>query len=96
MIIITYTCDKCGHSQHNEDQMWNVGIAIDHRGYDGYRGSDWQSKKFQAQQLWCRKCIENIGLVTPKPQPKEYVAPNLTFEDMLRAIVREEVEATKQ
>jgi hypothetical protein len=53
--------------------------------------SDWKH-----QQEWCRACVEEFDLLprielkdVPKPEP----AP--TFEDLLREIVREEVEATR-
>ena len=91
MIITTYTCDKCGHAQDKNDQMWNIGVVIGHDAsiYYGNRTPN-------PVQLWCRDCIEGLGLLPPGGGAKD--APPLpdpppTLEDMIREIVRQETAA---
>jgi hypothetical protein len=96
MIVTTYTCDNCGHAQTTDDQMWQVGIAIEHSHNYGYSYASWTNRAFQHQQLWCRKCVDKTGLLTPALKSAEIVAaPTPTFEDMLRAIIREEISQEK-
>ncbi len=58
MIVTTYTCDKCGHSQETDEQMWNLGITVEHHGrLTGNYASP------AANALWCRKCVETLALL---------------------------------
>lgn len=90
MIITTYTCDKCGHEQTNDNQMWNIGVAIHHQAHDSRYA---YSREPMVKGLWCRPCIESIGLLCPAPKPDDKdVKPAPTLEDMIREIVANEVE----
>ena len=89
MITTIYKCDKCGHEQETNDQMWNIGVSVSHHGsqigrYETPRG----------KEMWCRKCIEKLGLLPAhggKPQkPDEPKSAPPSLEDMVREIVREE------
>jgi len=89
-ILTTYTCDRCGHQQTKPEQMWELCVHYKH--YD-YRYSDAGSKR--AIQLWCRKCCDNLQIICNPPPPKagEVPVPKVTLEDMVREIMREEIEA---
>jgi hypothetical protein len=93
MIVTTYMCDNCGHGQSTSEQMWQVGIAVEHANSTSYTSSAWISKQFQHQQLWCRKCIDAIGLLTPiaKPEGDDSKPTAPTFEEMLRSLIRQEI-----
>ena len=85
MIVTTYTCDRCGHTQGDSDQMWNIGIFVTHNHY--YVSASQSPHK---SVLWCRRCAEEFHMLPTKdPVIKESVAP--TFEDILREIIREEI-----
>ena len=82
-IITTYTCDKCGHKQINNDQMWEIGISLRHSG---------NPPTLKPKQLWCRTCVEKIGLLVPSPPLASAPAPALTLEDIVRDIIQQEIE----
>ncbi len=91
MIVTTYTCDKCGHEQTDNGQMWNIGVSVishSHQQQHSY------SRGPLKGELWCRPCIVKLGLlptskvVNDPPQPD----PVPTFEDMIREITREEID----
>lgn len=89
MIVTTYTCDKCGHSQDTNDQMWSIGILI-----DDYPTSSpsYSSRVPNPNRLWCRACVESLGLLPRAKDAPPLPTPLPTLEDMVREIVREEVE----
>ena len=89
MIVTTYTCDKCGHSQESGTQMWHVAVVL--KG----PGMPWPLFP-KITSLWCRKCVETLALLPQgggaedAPPPPD---PLPTLEDMIREIIRNEVEA---
>lgn len=83
-VEIKYVCDKCGHTQATDDQMWSIGIAI------VWARGTLSDSNLNKKQLWCRACIEKLGLLPPKP-PAVKPDPAPTLEDMIREIVREEI-----
>ena len=90
MIATRYTCDKCGHHQTTNDQMWGIAVVITH----GIPVPNYGPRLTpQADGLWCRKCIESIGLLCAAPKPDEKPEPAPTLEDMIREIVANEVQA---
>lgn len=84
-----YSCDKCGHVQPLAEQMWNVRVQYQHEGSYG-DSRFWSSK----EQMWCRKCLENAGLVAISPATKrDEPAPEVkpTLEELIRDIARDEI-----
>ena len=86
-IVTKYVCDRCQHTQDTDDQMWNLGIYLS--GARSYYHSMHTPPTRAA--LWCRACVETIGLL-PGEKPADPAPAPPTFEDMIRAIVREEVQ----
>jgi len=86
-IKTTYTCDRCGHSQDTGSQMWHVGAGLSE---SSYGDQTWSEKK-----LWCRTCCEEFHLLkVPASISTAHVPPEKpTFEELLRAIIAEEIEA---
>jgi hypothetical protein len=86
----TYCCDRCDYSQDTPDQMWNVQALVwamnGNPPHLSYADKD--------RKLWCRRCCEEMGIL-PRPKPREgdppFVPPS--FEDLVREIAREEIEA---
>ena len=94
MIVTTYTCDKCGHEQNDDKQMWEIGIALNHRGTPPSGFSRLGGAVLnETIELWCRKCVEGLRLLpTPRPKPDDPPPPpKPTLEDMIREIVHEEI-----
>ena len=85
MIVTTYTCDRCGHSQPTDDQMWTVIVGIN----SGHYASQMPYKKREA--LWCRTCVEKLHLMPPHVLKPADLPPPPTLEDMIREIVADEV-----
>lgn len=87
MIITKYVCDRCGHEQDTDEQMWAVGIMCDYRLSNSYARADVKHKA-----MWCRTCTDTLNLTpvqkaaidAPEPAPP-------SIEDILREIVREEI-----
>lgn len=88
MIVTTYTCDKCGREQTESKQMWEIGISA--------RESTIKFNKWVATPkesvLWCRSCVVKLGLLPSAENDPPKPVPTPTFEDMLREIIREEME----
>ena len=94
MIITTYTCDKCGHAQTQKKQMWNIGVSLKHLDtpYKYSAGGD----PLNPKALWCRDCVEGIGLLVPSlkldaPPPKPTTLEDIV-RDLLREMILEEME----
>jgi hypothetical protein len=85
MIVTTYTCDKCGHLQENDEQMWDVEIACSHR------PSTYTRRRVVKKALWCRPCVVQYHLLPAAKEDKPAPTPPPTFEDMIREIVQEEM-----
>jgi hypothetical protein len=86
MITTTYTCDRCGHWQNNDKQMWYVGAW---RAYATGGAADKSAKL-----MWFRQCCDEFPQLFPPPKPKPDVpvpvAP--TLEDLFRELIRNEME----
>ena len=95
-IITAYVCDRCGHSQPSDHQMWQVGIACHATRTSGY-SSSLDYKAFQATRMWCRGCCEAVGVLPPHaPRKAETATAQPSFEDIVRDMIREEIEAARQ
>lgn len=87
----TYTCDRCkgqmigGNFDHFLEK---VGVHVGKQ-YGG-------SPSFARSADWCRPCLIAMGLRKPADHIKDDPPapdPVPTFEDVLREIVREEIES---
>ena len=95
MIVTTYTCDKCGHSQERPQspkQLWDVGIGIEALGTGSYHSI---SSRLAHKQIWCRSCIIKSGLFPPSHIDKEKAPTPPTLEDMIREIMKEEIDDSR-
>ena len=85
---VSYTCDRCNHTQDTEEQMWETGVLLRHTGSRQHYSINFTP---QFEQLWCRKCVESIGLLAPPKSERKEPIPSPTLEDMIRDIVSEEI-----
>jgi len=98
MIRTEYICDKCGHSQGTESDMWDLGISIRQVLPVAHPGTAQRTDK--NLQMWCRACVEEIGYLNnytkdleAKARGEEIVRPTPpSFEDLIRELVEEIVE----
>ena len=90
MIVTTYTCDKCSHSQTERDkprQLWDIGIILDTTPRPPYSH---RSPLHKAQ--WCRECLIGLGIMVPSKTDKTKAPPSPpTIEEMIREIIQEEI-----
>lgn len=79
----TYTCDRCGKTQDNDNQMWSVGLVYRH-GNSGVRYET--NPNVYKEALWCRPCMVHLGpLAETDPVPKGVPQiPPPTLEDLVR------------
>lgn len=87
MIKTIITCDRCGKDISGQaEQKWHVRVqyACDKELYMGGASS---SKEVH----WCRECLECTGLIPIIKNKDIPAAKMLSFEDMVREIVREEM-----
>jgi len=85
MITTIYKCDRCGKEQYTPEQMWEVGVVYKHIHY-----ASSSSEKYPYQtKLWCRACVETLGILPIKEGAPDETQPP-TFEDLIREIVRDE------
>jgi hypothetical protein len=88
MIKTEYSCDLC-KTKVGKNDLWTMGVVLINGAHDtvsGYHFSNWKTKHA------CRSCVERMGLlpvVETKDEPKPPEPP--TFEELVRAIVREEM-----
>jgi hypothetical protein len=93
MIVTTYTCDRCGHSQdegaenrHNPGgfrQMWDVSIEL--RSYTARFVPD-------RKRLWCQDCCDELRLFESMRDQKPETPPPPSMESIIRDIMRDEME----
>jgi hypothetical protein len=89
-VTTTYKCDRCSTEQATPEQFWKLRVEL--RSYKPFGNFDSSFAAKEAQ--WCRKCVETVHLAAPYQhvEDKEPVPPAPTFEEMLREIVREEIQ----
>lgn len=86
MITTIYKCDKCGHQQITQKQMYEIQVT--RRPLELPHGHS-----LEKSAHWCRMCMEAAHIYPPashKEAGKE-LPPPPTLEDLVRQIVREEV-----
>jgi|WetSurSiteA1Bulk_404760.scaffolds.fasta_scaffold409957_1 hypothetical protein len=84
MRTITFKCDRCG-VEKNHSFLWDIEIRINGSVYD-------QAGKKE----WCRACLVKVGLWNPSFEEKKdgIKTPDHppTLEDIIRELIREEIE----
>lgn len=95
-IVTTYKCDRCGAEQDTPKQMWEVAILTQHLESLNPKLSNQRHFRFlpRGTPIWCRKCIDAVGLLDGWTPPTETPAsPEPTLEDKVREIMRDEIQA---
>lgn len=91
MKITTYKCDKCGaEDTTNEIDLERVGVFVGSyiRDFSCYV----QNSEIQLTQEWCEDCRIRCGLIPATKEAKIEATP-LTLEDMVREMIRAEIQA---
>lgn len=92
MKTTTYKCDRCGrentvdyHTTERELDLETISVGTGKYHYD---------KSHRGGQEWCKKCRIEVGIDSPEKAMPEAVPldPLPTLEDMIREIVREEIQ----
>ncbi len=83
-----YVCDRCDKTQENDEKdMHYVGISVKEI-YPCYASS---SVDGLHKQLWCSKCLVEVGIVNWKTPDATPPSPPPTLEDMIYEIVADAV-----
>jgi hypothetical protein len=85
-VAVTYKCDRCGHEQETENQMWKVRLAYGYFGYETHFDDKYEKD-------WCRDCMAEFGLLINMPETRHPIVPPPTLDDFLRELVRDEIKA---
>ena len=88
MITTIFQCDRCKKEQNNSTQMWHVGVVC----YSF--GTQMSAATKSHIRLWCRECCDKFNLIG-SPVVKEIPFPEITLEDKIREIIREELQDMK-
>ena len=64
--------------------MWEAGISV--HCIDGPTGRYNTPRK---KALWCRKCIQKLGLLPQEKTEPPTLEPTVTLEDIVQEIVQE-------
>ena len=91
MIKTTYQCDKCKAETDKANDMWFIGVHVN-RGTSSNQYSHEYHISGEHTMHVCLNCLMELGYKvsqTEKSQP-EYKEP--TLEDVIRAVVRQEIE----
>jgi len=97
--VTTYKCDKCKEESINSEdlKLTTIGVGVKSTAY----GSSYHEKAFslydplRREMEVCDSCLEKLGFVHKKVNEyKEMEQPYPTLEDMIREIIREEIQNT--
>ena len=89
-----FTCDRCGEGWEVVDpkdpQRWQVSIGLDCMPIS----SPYVHTPILPNAHWCRKCVVEMGLLDGHDKEPRDISPATppSIEDIIREIVREEVE----
>ena len=86
-----YICDRCGHSQENNNQMWDFEMNL----YNSESRS--RGKHRCTTVMWCRTCVEHFGWLPRNPEKQKenpLPIPTPSLEDLIREIVKDELSNT--
>lgn len=93
-VVVKYICDYCGKSHDSNDQMWELSIFLRNNSLaQRYIG---QGGEFRHKQLWCRGCCANVGIAFEHEAEAPKLPTPPTLEDMLREIIRDEIQDAKE
>ena len=94
MIEIIRTCDKCNEVVPAKEQLWNIGIVK--ACHPSTLHNRYADDLLRAQ--WCRPCMVKAGLLGTNDEIKALEQPPTapTLEDIIREIVREEMEGAHE
>ena len=87
-VTVTYKCDRCGVESNTHEHQWNVHVIA--KTISGVVSSyDVPNYKMHV----CRDCLEALGLAPrlKKTLPEGSEIYKTTFEDIVREVVREEL-----
>ena len=85
----TWSCDHCNHEQisaMSPRPLYEVTVAATRA--DRHSGA-----YYIAKTMLCDQCLTKHKLYNPEPVRNESVIVPTTFEEALRIIIREEIEA---
>ena len=95
MITTTYQCDRCGAISVGQDEhdLKAITIGICSAMTYHYSLSDFSNRT----AYWCRKCRVEVGIEHPnRAKDVTPIAPSPTLEELIREMVREEIEASHE
>lgn len=87
---IIYKCDRCGAESPTNEQMYFVEVRFSNVSHQHRFQSEMQvAKKIDC----CKPCAQALALVKMPERPKgaDPAPAELTFEELVREIIREEV-----
>lgn len=91
--ITIHKCDRCGReaqTRKDQEDLALKGVAVGLRQYQyGYSNQYMIDNPHRSIDL-CFKCRVELGIEIPSNPPENVVVKNLTVEDLIREIVREE------
>lgn len=103
-IKTVYVCERlsCGHESQDPGEFWWVAALF--AGVDAYsRTGNGTLIESQHKKLWCRSCMEDHALVGVDKSRRarlaekeaardKLLAKSLSFEELLRELVRDELQ----
>lgn len=88
MITITYACDRCKKAvAHPKEQLWRVALFMEC--LPNVPHPNWHPK---VEAEWCRACCETFALLPNVETPKPSTPKEPSIEELLRAMVDEQVQ----
>ena len=84
--LTTYTCDRCKKTSEKPNFLHSITVMVGSR-YGNNNGPTVE---------WCRACVVEAGITSWTPSPplkKEDLPEALSVEDLIREIIREEMES---
>lgn len=99
MIKVFYKCDRCEkQDDDNKMQLWVVCVRYQSYSKDSQNLYSALSSNSTDPVQWCRECSIKMGIPLGSLEERKSVTNELppTIEDMIREIVRQEMEPLKQ
>jgi hypothetical protein len=88
------TCDRCKNSGGSDFKLYHVALGIKEykSNYYGSQTFALDDHLYRSKEL-CQECVYALGLqIPPKKEKKEVEQTAPTLEDMIREMIREELE----